>query len=687
MRNDLRKMVFSCSTGVETIYARKDRHILCRPGFVIKFGPNDALYCVRPLEDCTSCETPAAEKIKATAGNPITVGSGVKIQQQSDYSHPSGLNFTRFYHGFGFYNPRAASDQKTQQFGQVWRSNFDKKVFRISGSAHVIAAMTLPAGNVQYFDTNGKEVFNYRGSKSQLTVTPSGFEYELADRTEIFDVAGNLTRINARNGQVQTLTYSDNTTPVATAPRAGLLIQVADNWGRTLQFKYDGADRVVRMIDPAGGTFTYAYDEPSSIVLAGEQPGSNLTSVTYPDGKKRIYWYNEQNNVAANTYLANALTGITDENGVRFATWRYDTSGRAISSEHAGGVENYTVTYNNALTQSTVRDPLGIIRTYDFQNVGGILKATAQSQPAGAGSSAATTRLSYDASGNLASSLDVNGNRTCHAYDLIRNLQTEKIEGLPNTMTCAAALSASSLVAPARKITTLWNADVALVEKVAEPLHITTFNYDASGNLLSKTVQATADATGVQGFAAAITGPARRWTYTYNNVGQVLTTKGPRTDADDVTTYAYDAQGNLTSVTNALGHVTTLSNYDAHGHAGRITDANGVTTDMSYHPRGWLTSRTVTGAGATETTTYAYDGVGQLTQVTLPDGSAVSYTYDPAHRLTAIADSLGNRIGYTLDAIGNRISEQVRDPNGQLTRQTTRVYDALNRLQQITGSL
>ena len=58
---------------------------------------------------------------------------------------------------------------------------------------------------------------------------------------------------------------------------------------------------------------------------------------------------------------------------------------------------------------------------------------------------------------------------------------------------------------------------------------------------------------------------------------------------------------------------------------------------------------------------------------------------DDAHRLTSIADSLGNRIAYTLDAMGNRITEQVKDPKSVLARQTTRVYDALNRLQQITG--
>ena len=202
---------------------------------------------------------------------------------------------------------------------------------------------------------------------------------------------------------------------------------------------------------------------------------------------------------------------------------------------------------------------------------------------------------------------------------------------------------------------------------ITEPGKVTQLGYDTSGNLLQKTITAN--------------GKTRIWKYTYNSAGQVLTATGPRTDIVDVTTYTYDTQGNLSSIKNAANHVTTLTNYDANGRVGRITDPNGLVTDMTYSPRGWLTSKTVGG----EQTSYGYDGVGQMTKVTLPDTSFITYTYDPAHRLTAITDSQGNKITYTLDNMGNRTGEQVKDPQGILVRNTTRTYDALNRLQQITG--
>jgi RHS repeat-associated protein len=78
--------------------------------------------------------------------------------------------------------------------------------------------------------------------------------------------------------------------------------------------------------------------------------------------------------------------------------------------------------------------------------------------------------------------------------------------------------------------------------------------------------------------------------------------------------------------------------------------------------------------------------VGQLTRVTLPDGSFLTYTYDPAHRLTGIADNLGNRIAYTLDLLGNRTKEEVFDPGNVLAQTRSRVYSNINRLSQDIGA-
>ena len=117
-------------------------------------------------------------------------------------------------------------------------------------------------------------------------------------------------------------------------------------------------------------------------------------------------------------------------------------------------------------------------------------------------------------------------------------------------------------------------------------------------------------------------------------------------------------------------------------------DAKGITTDTSYTPRGWVSSTSVTPPGGpARTTSYSYDAAGQLKVVTQPDGGTVTYSYDPAHRLIGIKDAKGNVVAYTLDNAGNRTAEQIKDPSGVLQRSISRSFDALNRLQQVSGAV
>jgi YD repeat-containing protein len=183
---------------------------------------------------------------------------------------------------------------------------------------------------------------------------------------------------------------------------------------------------------------------------------------------------------------------------------------------------------------------------------------------------------------------------------------------------------------------------------------------------------------------------------------------GPRTDVTDTTTYNYyDAnttctpsaalpivdpitgtspanlgcRGQLQSMTNALGKTTQFNRYNHHGQVEQLTDANGVVTTNTYDLRQRLLNHKV----GNEITSLAYDNVGQVIQLTMPDASTLNYTYDAAHRLTQIQDTVGNKVTYTLDAAGNRTNEATTDPLGNLAKTLTRSYDALNRLQQVTG--
>jgi YD repeat-containing protein len=581
-----------------------------------------------------------------------------------------------------------------------------------------------PDGKMMMFlENSGRfDPQNYHGNDSLRAERASDgtitrFIYTAPDNSvEEYDFNGLLLLKRAQDGTTQRLTYATVASndssihrypadapicapiPATEVPHIGALLCVTDHWGRQLRFEHKYGN-IHKVYNPGGGVTEYSYGGPSAgcQMVDGKwnflcQFG-NLTKVTYPDGGARVYHYNESwlinsgkdcpgavSLVPGFGHMYRSLTGITDENGNRHMNWSYDCQGRATMSELAGGVEKVTMEYSDpdesgarqtlvTHTMGTTAAPVTTQRTFSYGEVSGQTRQSKISAPCvECGPHAERT---YDSSGEFATTTDWAGNKTVYTRERIRSLEIKRVEAYGTEQ--------------ARTISTEWHPSLRLPTAIAEPKRITRYTYDASGNRLTMSVQPTTDQNGTQAFSAAPSGPMRKWTYTYNAVGQLLTEDGPRTDITDITTYAYDAMGNLESVTNALAQTTGFGNYDAEGRPGRIAQPNGVNVDLSYNPRGLLASRTVYSGGESETTTYHYDPAGQLKSVVQPDGSSITMNYDAAHRLIGIADSNGNTIKYELDLTGNRIGERISDASGNLQRNVTRVFDTMNRVKQVTG--
>lgn len=655
-----------------------------------------------------SCE-PEAENTKSTSedkdtpdnsgvcsiGNPVNPATGAKYLHEQDYlGHGAGLplKFERTY------NSQVEPISPTVGLGWGWRHNFNRalvvdaadalpriRVIRPNGGA-VVFQQQADGSYTQDADTNDRLEAVKDGS-GMIT----GYRFTVAEGAEgvgvveSYDAEGFIQGLKTLGGWTQTFIWSNASTPVEDAPSLGFLMSVMDSSGRSLQFKYNNGGQLRQVIDSAGGVYDFAYDDID-----------NLISVTNPKLEVRTYHYNEADHIqdetgmygaaGAQAHLTHALTGITDEASKRYADYRYQYDGRGIETAHAGGAEKHTLSYN-ADGSTTVVDPLTQSRVYKFAVAQGVAQPQDQDQPCSTGSPYKSTKV--DANGNPEYQIDFNGNRTSFVYDTVRNLETSRKEGLK---------ADGTVTAETRTITTEWHPSLRQPAKIAQPLKLTSFEYYPSGLLKTRTERATTDKDGSKGVSATLDAAvlARVWSYTYNTEGQVLAVDGPRLDADvkDITTLTYYTstdtaeppkwrKGDVQTVKNAAGHITTFNEYDAHGNVLKSTDANNLVTQNAYDELGRLKTQTVGGLS----TSYTYDPRGMPESVSTPQGQKLTYAYDNAHRLKTITDRDGNRIEYTeLDAMGNRRDERVYDAANKLVRQHKRQYNALNRLEQDIGA-
>ncbi|WBI25779.1 hypothetical protein PALA23_02677 [Pseudomonas aeruginosa] len=205
----------------------------------------------------------------------------------------------------------------------------------------------------------------------------------------------------------------------------------------------------------------------TKVDLTYNQNGSLTKRTTNASGFKSEKDYHYEN--SQNPRL---LTGITDENGARYATWTYDDQGRAISSEHANGAEKVSLAYNDD-GSTTVTNEYGKQATYRFQVIQGIKRIVAIEGEPSPNCPSSNSTFTYDDQGLLTSKRDNNGNLTTYQYNA-RGLETSRTEaaGTPQ----------------ARTVTTDWHPTLFLPVQVSEPGRITRYQYDAEGRKTGEAV-------------------------------------------------------------------------------------------------------------------------------------------------------------------------------------------------------
>jgi len=359
------------------------------------------------------------------AGNPINIAVGNKFQVENDFQSASDSNlvFSRYYNSLD----------------GVWRHNYSTFIRFAVGKLSLIRAN----GRETFYTVDGDTVTPDLTETGILSKSADTWTYT-SDTNEqfIFDSNGRLiTQIDAV-GRTQQLTYVNGT------------VTVTSDTGQTLAFTQDAWYQPLSLTTGAL-QITYTYNTNQRL--------TQLTRTQAGVSQQRLYYYEDP----TRNYL---LTGITDERGVRFATWAYDAQDRAISSEHSGGAQRTLVAYN-ADGSSTVTNELGKNATYRFTNLGGVKRVTAIEGEPSPNCSASNSTYTYNAAGQVLTKTDAKGLITTYNYN-DRGLEVSRIEATGTPL--------------ARTTTTEWDPSRFLKTKVVEFTRTTLYTYDAQGRQLSQ---------------------------------------------------------------------------------------------------------------------------------------------------------------------------------------------------------
>ena len=582
-------------------------------------------------------EKPKQFACAANDGNPCHANTGNKSQVETDF-RSGELKMVRYYN----------SRREFDAHGDVspgWNHSYADHVLHYDSGDDDLFYVN-ENGKLEHFEKQSNGTYHSRQRGNVLFEEITGglkrisggrsvreYTHEHADRDYLLPTS--LYSLSNPD-QVTTIAYDSD----------DRIDTVTDASGRSLQFNYTGY-KLTSVGLPDGETISYTYD--ANII-------ENLVQVTYQDGSSKTYHYEDSND-------PHLLTGITDETGTRFATYGYDSNGRAILSKHALDAGKVELRYT-AAGEAEVDTANGDTKTYYFDTTAPYRVNQVDTSD---GVTNYSTYYTYNVDGWLEEKTNPRGYTTKYAYDDYRKDWIKEAFGETEE----------------RQTDYQWDTTENELDWVQVGNQKTSYTYNAAGQQLTRTVTDTT------------TMASRTWTRTYYTTGVLAgllhTVDGPRTGVTDVTTYEYydhDAgdgsyhKRDLKKVTNALGHTTEYLAYDGAGRPLQVEDANGVVTTMTYYPRGWLNTRTTGG----QTVTYTYTAFGAVDVVTQDDGSYMDYDYDAAQRLVKVTDGKGSYIEYTLDMAGNQTVEEIRNGNDALRKKLSREFDDLGRLKKLINA-
>ena len=560
---------------------------------------------------------PGNSKVNTVNGNktitvPIvgwTQRGGMPVSLSLVHNSQSNQNITlghKWTHSYDLYGLVDGSGNFTIHWGDDLSYVFTK-----SGTTY-----TPPTG---LYDTLIK---NVDGTYTLTTKSQTTYHFNLSQRCD---------SITDENSNVLTLGYTGN-----------LVTSITDATSRAITIHYDASNRIDKITDPLSRVWTLAYNASNELVtLTYPIVSGNTYTETYAyntnhditdfkdaRGKHSTYSYYADDSTAweqdpignrSNWSYAGSVATLTDANG-HTTSFSYDTILR-LSQVKDNSANTVVPTYDTSNNKTNVKDERGKNWVYTYDTHGNVLT---KKDPL-----LNVWTYTYNAHNKVLTVKDPLLHTTTYGYDTHDNLTS-----VTDALTHATTYS--------------YNGDGTLASTTDALTHATTYGYDANGELTSTTdplLHTTNYTVNTLGWRGDTTDAlSHTTTNTYDNWARVTNV----TTLAGVTTLAYDADSNVTSVTDPNSHVTSTT-YDDDERPLVVTKANGDTFTHTYDSVGQKGLPSSTTDGNSHSTTFTYDGLNRKTGASYADGTSESWTYDAASHLASHIDGKSQTISYGYD--------------------------------------
>ena len=530
--------------------------------------------------------------------------------------------------------------------------------------------------------TGYEPVFDEDQAITQIT-NSSIFDQKFNKPVQSVDSMGNITDyvLDPENGAVLSKTTYPETgesiTFAFTYYPNGLIETTIDGRGHVTRFtEYDAHGNNTRMVDPLGNETSMVYDARSRLIESSDSMGhrsvtqydelDNIASVTRFSGSA------SSDRTITYTYYPNGKKQ-TQTDGLNHTTeYSYDALNRLVHKiDHLedpdGNPLSYEWAYNiDPVSKTTVKTgPRGVSTTSHMDELHRLKEVSVQGP---FGPQQVLSRFEYDPVGNKISETALTGAVTTYDYD--------------------------GLYRMVRKTLPISDDNQTYTEL---------FAYDLSGNKLSETnangnqIQYEYDDTyRLISYMDALGNTVR---YGYDDNGNMI--ENIRETLGLLTLSEYDPLNRLTvqtqtftdPITQTEINYVSQTQYNDADHTQTITDAAGKQAQDVFDGLDQLVSKIIDPAGLSLTTEFVYDGNGNITSTTDPEGMVFESTYDGLNRviysrylpqdfeeifrydgaglLIEHTDKRGIVTEYTYDNLGRRrhmlLHETITEPGNILT--------------------